>query len=122
MAGAIRLAAGDALDGVFQFLGGSVLQQEALRAGLYRALKQRRVVEGGHEDDGRVVAACAQRAHDLDAGAAWHANVGHDHVDACSLQSCEQQLAVFGFDRHFEPAQVLEQGAQAVTDERLIVG
>src|ERR1035441_5254171 len=116
-----RLASRHRPHGAGQLLTAGVLEQEAARAGLHRAVNVLIEVEGGQHQDPRPAAAPDEQRGCLDPVQLGHADVHQDYVGI--QPSCLRQrlAAVPGLAGDAEVRLGLQQHPQALADEDLII-
>src|SRR5690606_38424826 len=112
----VGLALVDGADGADELFGRAGLQQEPGRAALDGREHVVLVAEGG-QDQG---ADGAEALEDVEAAEAGHVEVEQRHVDAVGGR--ERLAAVVGGRGHGDVAGRFEDGADALDDERLVVG
>src|SRR5262249_26151615 len=108
----------DLADRAYELTHRRVLQEPALRARAHGAKERIRIVERG-QDDARH--GSAERLEDADPAAPRHAQVEERDVGARVAQDRERLLAVARLAGHREVRLELEQAAQALAHDRLVL-
>src|SRR3954469_7386885 len=109
---------GGAADDGLQLVELDRLHQVAEGAVLDRLQRGLQIRTAGHEYDGKVGGALANRAEQLDAGDPGHADVGEDRVVALVLEHPERGFAVLG---HFHFESVGSEGAREDAAQPLVI-
>jgi hypothetical protein len=108
--------------GADQFVAGCVLQQIAGGTGLDRGQHVRVAVEGGEHQDPDRRGAPPQQPDRLDAAHPRHPQIHQHHVHAERDRPVHRQRAVPGLPRDGEVRVALEDSAQAVAYDGVVVG
>ena len=116
-----RLALRHGLDCLHQILERHVLEQIPFRAGPHALEHLFVVVEGREDDDRSRESAVGQGLDSLRAVHARHPHIHQYHVGRVSLRDGERLIAVFAFGDDFYLVRKLQQTADTLADQSLIV-
>ncbi len=116
------VAARDHADRGQDVLQSHVLDQEAAGPGAQRAVNVVIVVERGEHEHARARIVGGDQLGCLDAVHARHADVHHHHIGVGVPDQLDRIGSGSGFAGHVDAGCLLDQHAQARTDQRLVVG
>ena len=117
----IRLAGEHVVDAVDQVVGGDVLQDVRLRAGLQRARDVVVGIVGGEHDDARVRIALADLPHGFDAFHHGHAQVEQRDVRPMPLERLHGLASVLGFGDDVQIGLEVDDVGDAGSEQPVIV-
>ena len=118
----IAFVGGRAPYGLHELVVGGLLEHVPDRAGAERVPRERRLLLHRQHDDLRLRRLRADIGDRLQARAAGHVQIEHEHIRGVTAHIASRAVEVTGLGNHFEPGLAVEQQSQATAHDGVIVG